>query len=188
MYRRILIVASDGAVARSAIDEGLALAKSQAAEVLFFHVLPNYVVPMSDMPPMAVLGPEQYRKAVERSARRILANATESAGLSGVPCRSATGSGLDEAQCIARAATEHQCQLIVIGSHGRSAIQRLVFGSVVTRLITLARVPMLVCKRAETQRPRPARVVAVPTAARAPTPARARAPARAQARTARAGG
>jgi len=167
MYKRIMIVVDDGAVARAAVDEGLALAKSQAAEVLFFRVLPNYVVPISDMPAMAVLGPEQFRKAVERTANRILATATQCAGELGVRCASAMGSGIDEAQCIARAASERQCQLIVIGSHGRSAIQRLVFGSVVTRHITLAPVPVLVCKKAEKQPSRSARVAAIPTAARA---------------------
>ncbi len=180
MYKRILIVVNDGAVARAAIDEGLALAKSQAAEVLFFRVLPNYVVPMSDTPAMVVLGPHQFRKAVEGTARRILASATQSAGLLGVRCASAMGSDIDEAQCIARAAAERQCQLVVIGSHGRSAIQRLVFGSVVTRLITLSPVPVLVCKKAEKQPPLSAQRVTLPTDASIS--------ARPNARTARAAG
>ncbi len=149
MYERILIVVDEGPIARAALDEGLALAQSQVAEVVFFHVLPNFVLPLADMPAVATLGPEQYRKAVERVARRVLAAAVEQAARLGVAASGFIGSDADAADCIARAAAERQCGLIVIGSHGRNAIQRLMLGSVVTRLITLAPVPVLVCKPAD---------------------------------------
>ena len=149
MYERIMIVVEEGAIARAALDEGLALAQSQAADVVFFHVLPNFVLPLPDMPAVASLGPEQHRKAVQRVARRVLAAAQQRAAALGVAAVGHIGADADAAGCIAHAASKHSCQLIVIGSRGRSAIQRLMFGSVVSGLITLAPVPVLVCKRAE---------------------------------------
>ncbi|MCB2020437.1 MAG: universal stress protein [Rhizobacter sp.] len=149
MYERIMIVVDEGAIARAALDEGLALAQVHAAEVVFFHVLPNFVLPLPDMPAVASLGPESHRKAVQRVARRVLAAAQQRAGVLGVAATSQIGADVDAAECIARAAAEHRCQLIVIGSHGRSAIQRLVFGSVVSGLIARAPVPVLVCKKAD---------------------------------------
>ncbi len=56
------------------------------------------------------------------------------------------GADVDSAHCIANAAGERGCNLIVIGSHARNAVQRLIFGSVVTQLIPLATVSVLVCK------------------------------------------
>lgn len=147
MYERILIVVDEGAIARAAIEEGVALAKAQASQVLFFHVLPNYVVPMADMPPVVSLGPDEYRREVERTGQRTLTEAAAHAQAMGVPSTGAMDAGIDAAEVIARAASERQCQLIVVGSHGRTALQRLIFGSLVTRLITLAPVPVLVCKR-----------------------------------------
>ena len=170
MYKRIMIVVDDGAIARPAIDEGLALAKVHRAEVLFFHVLPNYVVPMSDMPPMVTLGPEQHRREVERTANRLLATASEQAKALGVRCSTGVGSGVDAAECVARAASDRECHLVVIGSHGRTAIQRLIFGSVVTRLITLAPVPVLVCKPSAKQALQPSKLVLVPKRRRAQVP------------------
>jgi nucleotide-binding universal stress UspA family protein len=149
MYQRIMIAVDDNSVARLAMHEGLALARAHGAEVVFLHVLPNYVVPMDDLPPIVTVGPEQYREAVQRAAARILAAAARRARAVGVPATGAVASGMDAAECIARAAVQRQCQLIVIGSHGRTALQRLILGSVVTRLITLANMPVLVCKKRE---------------------------------------
>lgn len=162
MYERIMIVVDEGVVARAAVDEGLALARVHDAQVLFFHVLPNYIVPMDDMPPLVSLGPEKYEKAVRRAADRIIGAAARLAAERGVESTGVVGSGMDAAECIARAASQRGCDLIVVGSHGRTAIQRLIRGSVVTRLITLASVPLLVCKRPEKDHVRTGTVVSLP--------------------------
>ena len=148
MYKRIMIVVDEGAVAKSALTEGLALARSEGAQVLFFHVLPNYVMPVADAPALVYLSPEQHQKEVDRLARRILAAAAAEARKAGVESSGAVGADADAANCVAEAAAQRGCDLVVIGSHGRNAMQRLIFGSVVTRLIPLATVPVLVCKPA----------------------------------------
>lgn len=152
MYERIMIVVEDGQVSSPAIEEGLALAAVHGAEVLFFHVLPSYVITTMDMPPMLGSEPEQFQLAATQAAERILAAAAQLATAAGVAASSASASAADAAECIAGAASSRDSQLIVIGSHGRTALQRLVFGSVVTRLITLAPVPVLVCKQHEPKR------------------------------------
>lgn len=150
MYKRILIVVDEGPVARAALDEGLALARSQGAEVLFFHVLPNYVMPVADAPSLVLMSPEQHRAAVEQVAARLIEDAAEAARAQGVSFSSAIGADADAALCIARAAVERRCDLVAVGSHGRNALQRLIFGSLVVRLIPVITVPMLVCKAPET--------------------------------------
>ncbi|MEO5732419.1 MAG: universal stress protein [Rubrivivax sp.] len=146
MYQRILIVVDEGPVAQAAVDEGLAVAKVHQAHVLFFHVLPSYVMPVADAPSLVLMSPEQHRLAVESVATRLLAVATGAAQQQGVDSSSAIGSDADAAECIAKAVTERDCDLLVVGSHGRNVLQRLIFGSLVVRLIPLATVPMLVCK------------------------------------------
>lgn len=149
MYKKVMIVVDEGEVAHSALAEGLTLAKSHRAQVLFFHVLPNYVMPVADATPLLYVSPEQYQRAVKRLASRILDAAAAEAHAKQVASSGAVGSDVDAATCIANAAAEHECDLIVVGSHGRNAMQRLIFGSVVTRLVTLAPVPLLVCKPTE---------------------------------------
>lgn len=167
MYDRILIVVDEGDVARAAVEEGLAVARVHGAEVLFFSVLPNYVVPVSDMPLMINGGPDKFRKLVERQAGKVLAVAEAKAEQLGVTSTGLVGSGADPAECISRAANERACNLIVIGSHGRTALQRLMFGSTVTRLITQARVPVLVCKAQKVHAQQSAQVVPLQRRSRA---------------------
>lgn len=149
MYQRILIVVDEGPVARAALDEGLAVAKVHGAEVLFFHVLPSYVMPVADAPSLVLMSPEQHRQAVETVASRLLADATQAAQQQGVTCSSAIGSDADAAECIAKASRDRDSDLVVVGSHGRNVLQRLIFGSLVVRLIPLVAVPILVCKSHE---------------------------------------
>lgn len=149
MYKKIMIVVDEGAAARAALYEGLELARSNAAAVQFFHVLPNYVLPVAASPQLVALTPQQHEKDVQRLAARLMAQAAEAARQLGVHSESALGSHADAATCIATAARQYACELIVIGSHGRSAMQRLIFGSVVGPLIQDSHVPVLVCKASE---------------------------------------
>ncbi len=149
MYQRIMIVVDEGPVARSALDQGLALAAVHHAQVLFFHVLPSYVMPVADAPSLVLMSPEQHRQAVETVANRLLDQAAGAARAAGVESTSAIGSDADAAACIAKFAHERGCDLLVAGSHGRNALQRLIFGSLVVRLIPLVAMPLLVCKPPE---------------------------------------
>lgn len=146
MHKKLLIVVDETSVAGAAIVEGLDIARTYGAEVVFFQVLPNYVMPVVDAPPLVYLSPEQHRKQTEQQAVKLLTAAAEQASEQDVASEGVVGSGIDAAECIANAATERGCDMIVVGSHGRTALQRLIFGSIVTRLITLAPVPVLVCK------------------------------------------
>ena len=153
MYKRILIVVDTKPAARAAVLEGTALAKVHGAEVLFFTVLPNYIVPVADMPMLAVVSPEQFEREARNSASRILAAATVIADKAGVLSRTASAAGDDPAHVIAAAARRRKCDVIVAASEGRNAVLRLLTGSVIPGLITAATVPVLVCKPKPASRP-----------------------------------
>ena len=149
MFQRIMIVVDEGPVARAALVQGLEVAVVHRAEVLFFHVLPSYVMPVADAPSLVLMSPEQHRQAVESVASRLLASAAEAAQAAGVESTSAIGSDADAAECIAAFSLKRACDLLVVGSHGRNVLQRLIFGSLVVRLVPLVTMPMLVCKPPE---------------------------------------
>jgi nucleotide-binding universal stress UspA family protein len=50
------------------------------------------------------------------------------------------------AEAIIQIAGEHQADLILVGSHGRTGVERLLMGSVAERVIVLANCPVLVVK------------------------------------------
>lgn len=146
MYKKILIVVDGEPKSRAAIKEGIALARIHGAEAVFFSVLPRYVPPMSDMPMLGTLSPEEFERSARNDAERLLAAATALADRAGVRSTSALGKGGDDAECIAEAARKRRCSLIVAATAGRNAVLRLLAGSVIPGLITHAHVPVLVCR------------------------------------------
>lgn len=146
MFKRILIVVDQRQVSRVAIKQGVAIAAAHGAEALFFHVLPRYTVPVADMPPFVMISPEEFRRDAHAKATKLLTAAALVADKAGVTNKTATGGGEDDAHCIADAARQRRCDLIVAASEGRNALLRLLTGSVIPGLITVSPVPVLVVK------------------------------------------
>jgi len=147
MYKRILIVVGDREADRAALKEGIALAKVHGSEIFFHYVLPTYTVNAMDMPPLALVGPDDFQVEIKNKGQRMLAAARVVADKAGVRSRDGLGTGADAAETIAEAAKRKACSLIVVGTQGRNALTRLLTGSVIPGLITRATVPVLVCRK-----------------------------------------
>ncbi len=147
MHKKIMIVVDDSEITRATVREGLEVARVYSAEVVFYYLVPSYVAPMSEMAVPMEWTPDAHYKEAMKTGERVLADAGKAATAKLVRSSFLVGTGNDGADSIAGAASARKCDLIVIGSRGRTAVQRLLFGSVVTRLITLATTPVLVCKK-----------------------------------------
>ncbi len=76
---------------------------------------------------------------------KVLAPAKEKLDAAGVPYQAHLFVG-EPAEVITRFAKEHNCDEIVIGTRGLSGISSLLVGSVATKIIHLAEVPVLLVK------------------------------------------
>jgi universal stress protein A len=85
------------------------------------------------------LEPAGYRQRLEEDLRRHVPSP------SGVSVQYLLAGG-DPAQEIDRVAREHHCDLIVMGSHGRTGLSRLLTGSIAEQVIRTASCPVLVVK------------------------------------------
>lgn len=146
MARRIMVVVESSPAARAAVEEGVALARIQAAEVVFFHVLPRYPLPLVDELVWTLQSEQAFDLAAKAEGRRLLAAAAAVADEAGVMHRGALGEGPDDTTCIAEAARKRRCDLVVVASQGRNAVVRLMTGSVIPGLISLAPMPVMVCR------------------------------------------
>lgn len=81
---------------------------------------------------------EDEGKAALRTARKVLQ-------ASGVPFTVHVAVG-EEPECIARYAKEHGCELIVMGTRGMNTLVNMLLGSVSSRVVHLAHVPVLLVK------------------------------------------
>jgi len=152
MYKRVLIVIDGRPVTPAAVDAGIAIAKTHGAEILLLHVLPRGTLPMLDMSPFGMVSPQDVQRDDKEEATKILSAAAVHAERAGVMARAATAEpeqGQDDARCVVEAARRRRCDLIVVASEGRSAMVRLLTGSIISGLITVSPLPVLVVKERE---------------------------------------
>jgi nucleotide-binding universal stress UspA family protein len=148
MYKHILIATDGSELARKAEIAGLTLAKELAAKATAVTVTePWDAVSMAGLAERNVRNPvADYEEGVAASASRVLRAVDEEAGKIGVSCASVHVKDKQPAAGIIDTAKERGCDLVVMASHGRSGISRMLLGSQATKVITLSPVPVLICR------------------------------------------
>ncbi|MFO0928371.1 MAG: universal stress protein [Gemmataceae bacterium] len=132
--RRILHPTDFSEAAASAFALACSLARDHHAEVLLLHVLPAPVAWGEVVARRQADGYEQelreeYLRPMQRSAGDVCAEPLLDEG--------------DPVDVIIRTACEQGCDLIVMGTHGRSGLSRLLMGSVAERVLRRAPCPVL---------------------------------------------
>lgn len=89
--------------------------------------------------------PEQIADFQQKEGRALLQHAAERLTAAGIPNTTQVLVG-DIAQTIVTHAQAENCDLIAMGSHGLSAIANLLMGSVATKVVHLAQVPVTLVK------------------------------------------
>jgi len=90
----------------------------------------------------------ELRHAEHNRLDALLAAVTKSAADEGIDCTTVEADGVIVEE-ICRIASEHDAQLVVVGSHGWGAARRLLSGSVSTGLVHSAPCPVLVVRASE---------------------------------------
>lgn len=135
MYDRILLPTDGSRGSSRAIDQAIDLAAETGAEL---HVL--FVV--EDI----TYGPEMMEAQVETQLRQIGEEAIEEirdrAEEAGVPLETDIDDGVPH-RTILEYAEDEDMDLIVMGTHGRSGLDRYLLGSVTERVVRSAETPVL---------------------------------------------
>jgi len=142
--RRILVATDFAESAERALACAVQLARRHGAELVLVHVymdLPAY--PEITAGQVEAIYEEQrawIEAALERRARAARGE--------GLLARAVLRTG-PAASTIAETAKDEGADLLVVGTHGRSGLDRLILGSVAERVVRLASCPVLVVKSAE---------------------------------------
>jgi nucleotide-binding universal stress UspA family protein len=143
MYKNILIPTDGSVLAATAIDHGIALAKSIGAKITVLTAVEPF--PTFSTDPEAIAdSAEVYAKHATEAALKILAAAAQAAKAAGVACETIR---LDKGfpyEAIIKTAGAKGCDLIVMASHGRRGISALVLGSETVKVLTHSKIPVLV--------------------------------------------
>jgi len=145
MYKNLLIATDGSELADKGVTHGLELAKALGAKVT--------VVTVSDPWTSFITGEvgasfpiDEYDQAREVSAKAILAAVAKRAADAGVPCEERYVKDQFPAEGILETAKKDGCDLIVMASHGRGGVQRLLLGSQANKVVTNSAIPVLVCR------------------------------------------
>ena len=139
--RRILHATDFSRASRRAFQEAVALARRGHGRLMLVHVL----TPPSPFVAEDGLGQpswEDLQRRARRAATRRLDLLLGAARGAGVRAESALVEGLPF-EGIVRLARRRRADVVVIGTHGRSGVGRLLMGSVAARVLRLAPCPVL---------------------------------------------
>lgn len=148
MYKRILIATDGSELAAKALAHGVALAKELKASLCVVTVTEAWS--SLDLARMARMGNRnpviQYEEMVTLAAGNILDHAVEFAKSQGVACEPIHVRDKHPAEGIIATANEKGCDLIVMASHGRRGVNRMLLGSQANEVLTHSQVPALIVR------------------------------------------
>ena len=153
MFKRILIPTDGSALSAQAANKGVCFARSIGADVVALYVTQPFAatVGFDGMAAAYAITDEDYDKTAAEQAQKYLKAVLDRADTAGVKASSRSVSNFNVADGIVQAAQDEKCDLIFIGSHGRSGLSRLLLGSVTVKVLGLARTAVLVYRVKESE-------------------------------------
>ncbi len=147
VLKNILVATDFGEQSEAALTYGRDLARTFSARLHVLHVVENIAVRFANEALGAFL-PELQTQLDESARKRIEALVTDEDRAT-LHATSAVITSVGAAETIVRYAKDHATDLIVVGTHGRRALDRLLMGSVAERVVRTAPCPVLTVRHPE---------------------------------------
>ena len=147
MYKRILIATDGSPLSEKAIESGLSLAALSGAAVVAFKVVPRY--PRSYFDGGMQVDNEEIKRIEKQwtdSAQELVNKIKDQGKAEGITVKTAVAKSDLIAEAVIAAAKKHECDLIVMASHGRKGIKRLLLGSETLHVLTHSHIPVLILR------------------------------------------
>ena len=148
MYKEILIATDGSELANRALAHGLELANEVKARVTIVTVTPPWsALDLAHEARLRKPDPiHQFEEMAAASAKVILDAAAQTAKMAGVACELVHVPEQHPAEGIIATAEKRGCDLIVMASHGRRALGRLLLGSQVNEVLAHSKIPVLIVR------------------------------------------
>ncbi|MBX3588298.1 MAG: universal stress protein [Ramlibacter sp.] len=144
MFKHILVPVDGSGTALIAADKAVTLAKAFGSRITLINVIDYY--PFVGVGADYAFGQNEYMAAATASATKALAVASDAVKAQGLSCEQKTVEGHVVHEGILEAATSLGADLIIMGSHGRHGIEKLLLGSVTQRVLSHTTLPVLVVR------------------------------------------
>jgi len=148
MYRHILIATDGSERATKGVQQGLALAGSLQAKATVLTVSEPISTGFDDALGWSAVATSlpDFQNARDEAARKVLDGVTALASAVGIAPQLLHVADRYAAEAIVDTAEQQGCDLIVMASHGRRALGRLLLGSQTSEVLARCGVPVLVIR------------------------------------------
>ena len=147
MFHRILVATDGSELADKAVSSAIDLAAENAAELVALTVVPRYARDYYDG--VMIFSDEEIARIEGQSikaAQTRLAEIGNRARARGVTVETSAVVSDLVAEAIIAEAKKHESDLIVMASHGRKGLARLLLGSETHHVLTHSKLPVLVLR------------------------------------------
>ncbi len=144
MFKHILVPVDGSPTAQLAVEKVIGLAKAFGSRVTAIFVIDPY--PFTGVGTDFAYGQAEYLSAATAEANAAIKAAKTAFEAAGVSVDTSVVEAHAAWRGVVEAAESVQADLIVMGSHGRSGLEKLVLGSVTQAVLSHTRLPVLVVR------------------------------------------
>lgn len=147
MFKNILVPTDGSELSHETVRKAVTFASETGAGITAFYARPARSLPYAVEGVVThKLSEADYNATDELEAREILRFVEERCRESGVKCVSRMARSNAVYEAILAAATDAECDLICMASHGRSGLGAVLLGSETIKVLTHSKIPVLVCR------------------------------------------
>lgn len=144
MFKRILVPTDGSDITGKAVNTAIGLARIHGAQLYTLSVKEPF--PYSAVSEMQPTPPQEFFDAQERIASARVKAVMSAANAADVACTAHTVEALHAWEAIIEHANSHQCDLLVMASHGRRGVSALLLGSETQKVLTHCTIPVLIVR------------------------------------------
>jgi nucleotide-binding universal stress UspA family protein len=144
MFKHILVPTDGSSLSHGAAEQAVALAKLTGAQLTAFHVAPAYHFDLGEGPAHDFVPPNDYAARIAEEIQPHLEEVKELARAAGIACEARYTLSDFPAEAIVNAVEKYGCDAIVMGSHGRKGLNKLLLGSETEKVLMSTHVPVVV--------------------------------------------
>lgn len=147
MYRKLLVATDGSPLSKKAVESAIELAGAIGAELVALYVVPRY--PVSYFEGSLSVSPQEVARIEKQwtdKGQDVVDAVASAAQAAGIKAKAVVARSDLVAESILAAAKKHRCDLIVMASHGRKGLKRILLGSETQHVLTHSTVPVLVLR------------------------------------------
>ncbi|MBT9475518.1 universal stress protein [Polaromonas sp.] len=147
MYKRILVATDGSTLSKKAVRNAIDLAGAVGADLVALYVVPRYPVSYFEGGvTISMQDVERTEKQWSEKGQAVVDAVQQAAQAEGIKAKAVVVRSDLVAESIMAAAKKHKCDLVVMASHGRKGIKRVLLGSETQHVLTHSTVPVLVLR------------------------------------------